>query len=290
MKFYIKPFHYLMFLLLFTSFSFCTFVINDGIVSDKTPKDITLIRKPAMILDVSSLQSRKGAIRGVPIKFRITTGEQYWSKVILIKPPKGMRVVGRVSIENTELYGINVQWDVPMDAMEGEIYNITAKATDPSGREKTITFPIKVPITTSVPTKLVNNELIVTDKKSLLYGMKMKGHNGEDISTIKLRYVAYDDIQEHPSNQYEVNHKLKYTAFIIDNKPPQLDIDLPDILYFGFYRYIVGDVMYTGDPWKDVAREYDIHADGSYVLSPRRNEHDNGGNKVYLLVVEDKGL
>ncbi|PTB83908.1 hypothetical protein C9926_00530 [Sulfurovum lithotrophicum] len=266
-------------------------LVSDDInYSDKNPKDITLARRPALILDIPSLQSRKGAIRGVPIKFWITTGEQYWSKVTLVNYPNGMRVIGKVSIENTKLYGIEVQWDIPMDAIEGKIYNITAKATDPKGREKTITFPIKVPKTTPVPTKLVNNELIVTDKNSLLYGMKMKGHNGEDISVVKLRYVAYDDIQEHPSNQYEVDHKLKYTAFIIDNKPPQLDIDLPDILYFGFYRYIVGYVMYTGDPWEDIAREYDIHADGSYVLSPRRNEHDNGGNKVYLLVVEDKGL
>lgn len=265
-------------------------VSDDVNYSDKNPKDITLKRKPELILDAPSLQSSKGAVRGVSIKFRVTTGNQYWSKVTLVNPPKGMRAVGNVFVENTELYGINVQWDVPMDEVEGKIYTITAKATDPKGREKTITFPIKVPKTTPIQTTLKNNELIVTDKSSPLYGMKMKGHSGEDISNVKLRSVDYGDIQEHPANQYEINYKLKYTVFIIDNKPPQLDIDLPDILYFGFYKYIVGDVVYTGDPWKDVAREYDIHADGSYILSPRRNEHDDGGTKVYLLVIEDKGI
>jgi len=265
-------------------------VILSSIIFANNPKDIIIKKRPSLILDMPSFQSRKGAVRGVSIKFRVTTGNQSCSKVTLVNPPKGMRAVGEVFVENTELYGIDVQWDVPMDAVEGKTYNITAKATDPKGREKTITFPIKVANTTTVQTKLDNNEITVIDKNSLLYGMKMREHNGEDVSHVKLRYIAYEDIQKHPSNQYEIGHKLKYTAFIIDNKPPKLDIDLPDILYFGFYRYIVGEVMYSGDPWKDVAREYDIHADGSYILSSRRNEHDDGGTKVYLLVVEDKGI
>ena len=113
--------------------------------------------------------------------------------------------------------------------------------------------------------------------------MKMRGHSGEDISAVNFRSVAYRDIQKHPSNVYEVNHKLKYTAFIIDNKPPKLDIDLLDILYFGFYRY---SLLYPNeyDPWRDIAPEYDIHADGSYTLSPVRNEHDNGGTRAYVIV------
>ncbi len=274
---------------------------SDPLYNNIDPEDITISKLQEPRLDTPRPNQLRGAVRGVQIQFELTEGDRENQTIELVNPPKGMKIKGGIHSNGVPPYGVIVQWDVPLDAEEGKFYTVTAKATNTQGKVKTITFPIKVPKTKPIQTTLKNNELIVTDKSSPLYGMKMKGHSGEDVSNVKLRSVDYEDIQEHPSNQYEINHKLKYTAFIIDNKPPQLDIDLPDILYFGFYRYIVGDVMYTGDPWKDVGPSYLIDAKnawdsatGRYIIKnnakgiPQRNEYDDGGNKVYLIVEERK--
>lgn len=181
--------------------------------------------------------------------------------------------------------GVNLQWDVPMDIEEGKLYPITVEAEDNNREKAQVKFEIYVPRTTIIPTQIINNELIVTDKSSPLYGMKMKGHNGEDISQMKLRSVKYEDVWKHYPSQWEVNKKLMYTAFIIENKPPELDIDLSDDLYIGFYRY--SEEQFVGaNSWTDISRLYTRNPDGTYT--PSRNEYDNGGTKVYLMVIEKK--
>lgn len=262
-------------------------VSNDSNYSGKNPVDIHINREASLAkLIAPSLQERRGAIRGVAIKFRVTSvtpGLEY----SLVNPPEGMKIIGQTSIENTEIYGIDVLWNVPMDAEEGKIHMIQAKAKDKKGRKSTIAFEIKIPHTRFISTEIMNNELMVTDKNSMLYGIKMKGHNGEDISTLRLRSVDYKDVWKHYPSQFEVDKKLTYVTFIIENKPAKLDIDLSDDLYIGFYRYFEG-YMIGSNAWEDISRAYKLNTDGTY--SPVRNEYDNGGIKVYLIVIEQEGV
>jgi hypothetical protein len=272
-------------------------VSADPNYGNKNPRDIEISRRPELILDAPSLDERKGAIRGVPIKFRVTTGEQHWTKVTLIDPPKGMRVLKPTFIENTELYGIDVQWDVPMDAKEGEIYKITAKATDPIGREKTITFPIKVPKTTPIQTKIENNELIVTDKNSLLYGMKMKGHNGEDISTLQLRSVNYRDVWKYNGKPLDTTKPIGHTVFVVDNMPEKLDIKFPPYMDTfdkriqrgtGFYRYF--ERISRGYYWSWRHRSDGLYLyEGTNGVSIPKKYHkkETEGSKVFIFTINE---
>ena len=191
-------------------------------------EDIVLSRVPDFTLDAPRLQERRGAIRGVTIKFRVWS-KQYGLKYALVNPPKGMKITGRADEGMTGRDGRTIQWDIPMDAQEGKIYDITVKATDfrVNGKEKTITFPIKVPKTTPIQTTIVNNELTVTDKSSNLYGMKMKGHRGEDISELRLRSVEYRDVWKKRVENRLPEDVVKQTMFILDNMPKKLDMKMP---------------------------------------------------------------
>lgn len=123
-----------------------------------------------------------------------------------------------------------VQWDIPIDAIEGKTYKITMRAINPDGYIATLTFPIKIPRTKLIKTKVVNNELIVTDKNSTLYGMKMKRHKGEDISKLKIRTVHYRDVWKKNVKYRAANDRVEKLVFIIDNMPNKLNIKTPKSL------------------------------------------------------------
>ena len=245
------------------------------------PDDLLFNRWGKFTIDAPSIQKRRGAIRGVSIRFNVWSG--YGRKEYsLVNPPKGMKIVGRADEGMEGRDGVTIQWDVPRDAQEGKSYDITVNVKKYKTREKTITFPIKVPKTKPIQTKLVNNELIVTDKNSNLYGMKMRGHSGEDISKMRLRSVAYRDVWKKKIKKWLKNSTQNYYSFIVYNKPKQADIDLPfskDIVTtFLRYRNIIGSF------WTNIDRLYTKDKQGNLI--PERNEYDNGGNKVYLLVIE----
>lgn len=257
-------------------------ISTDSKYSSKNPQDIEIDRKPELVLNAPRLVERKGAVRGASIKFRVTATRRHL-KYRLINFPKGVKLIKDPATHLPT--GVNLQWDVPMDMEEGKLYPITVEAEDRDGNKAQVNFQIKVPNTTIIPTQIINNELIVVDKSSPLYGMKMKGHNVEDVSYMKLRSVKYEDLWKHYPSQYEANKKLMYTAFIVENKPPELDIDLSDDLYIGFYRY--SEEQFVGsNSWKDISRTYTRNPDGTHP--PSRNEYDNGGTKVYLVVTEKK--
>jgi len=154
--------------------------------------------------------------------------------------------------------------------------DITVEVTDDKKRKGSVTFPIKVPKTKAIQTEIVNNELIVTDKDSTLYGMKMKGHSGEDISELKLRSVDYGDVWK----KKKVEKLKKYAAFIVYNKAPKIDFDFPEL--FSFYKYRVGQLLNDSTAWDNINRGYYEDDNGQFTI-PVYREHDNGGNKVYFI-------
>jgi len=155
------------------------FESNDTIYDGIDPKDIVVTPHPTIEFIEPPLRKRKGAIRGVTVKILLYAKAGGVETFKLIDPPKGVR------LEKPPLHTINefndmsrsartIVWDVPMD-IEEKSYDITVEAVDTEGKKGRITFPIKVPKTKPIQTTLKNNELIVTDKSSPLYGMKMKG-------------------------------------------------------------------------------------------------------------------
>ncbi len=122
---------------------------------------------------------------------------------------------------------ILIKWDIPMDAIEGKLYDITVQGIDEFGQIEEITFPIKVPKTKPIQTKIKNNELIVTDKNSTLYGMKMKGHSGEDISAVKLRSVEYRNVWRKRARPLDSSKEIERIVYIVDNVPNQFDMKFP---------------------------------------------------------------
>jgi len=208
-------------------------IIIDPIISEdpfydgKDPEDILIKYTPKTIkLTAPSLQERRGAIRGVPVLFRVTTEYKGELKYKLINPPKGMKFIDDPTFHLPN--GKQLRWDVPMDAKEGKIYPITVEAEDEEGNKAQISFDIKVPKTKAIPTEIVNNELIVTDKSSPLYGMKMKGHNGEDISTLRIRSVDYKDVWKKYIKKENPNDVMEMVVFVVDDMVEMLDVKMPN--------------------------------------------------------------
>ncbi|GIU01267.1 hypothetical protein TSL6_17730 [Sulfurovum sp. TSL6] len=270
-------------------------VSNDNNYSGKNPVDIHINREASLAkLIAPSLQARRGAIRGVPIKFRVTSvtpGLEY----SLVNPPEGMKVIGQTSIENTEIYGIDVLWDVPMDAEEGKIHVITARATDTKGRQSTIDFQIKVPTTSLIAIEIVSNELRVTDKRSALYGMKMKGHNGEDISTLRLRSVDYKDVWKHYAEPLDANKEIEHIVFVIDNMPEMIDIKFPSYMDTfekrinigaGFDRYSENCLM-TEDCWNWRNGSSYLYENTNGVSIPHKYKGEINGSKVFIFTINE---
>jgi hypothetical protein len=277
---------------------------SDASYNNIKPNNITIPRLQEPRLDPPPVEQRRGAVRGVQIAFELTQGDREHQTISLVNPPTGMKIKKWIHSNGVPPYGVIVQWDVPMDAIEGKVYHITAKATDSKGREKTITFPIKVPKTTPIQTIIKNNELIVTDPNSPLKGMKLKVHEGAkgDISKVRLRSVAYEDVWRHYDKRLDASKSVEHVVFVIYNKPPKLDIDLPNKLKNNLYRFAGSDSVIIGSYfWKSIAPSYLIDAKdawdsatGRYIIKKnikgilQHNEHDDGGNKIYLLLKEAK--
>lgn len=200
---------------------------NDPNYSNKNIEPIIINTEEELEITPPTITQTRGAIRGVRIRFEITQGDKTNQTISLVNPPQGMKILKEIQSEGIPPFGIVVQWDVPMDAIEGQEYNITAKAIHTKGKEKTITFPVKVPKTTPIQTEIINNELIVTQKDSPLFGMKMKGHKGEDISDMKLRSVGYEDVWKKYAKPLDATKPIVYTVFVIDHMPEKTDIKFP---------------------------------------------------------------
>ncbi len=275
-------------------------ISSDPAYNGVDPEDVTIHPTEAFTIFPPTLKERKGAIRGVRIAMRIVA-TQLDLEFTLAEKPKGMHFERCHMHTEMNLAGYEgkscrlLVWDIPMDIEENRRYKVTIEATNPDKHKERTTFYIKVPKTFPIQTKLVNNELIVTDKRSPLYGMKLKGHNKEDVSKVRLRGVRYEDV-------WKAKGKGVHTVFVIYNKPPKLDIDLPGDLKNGLYRFAGSWSLFSsGEAWKSIAPSYLIDAKdawdektGRYVIPKnakkilQRNEYDNGGNRIYLLYGEKK--
>lgn len=270
-----------------------TFESEDPKYNGYDPDDIVVHKNNKIKLIEPSLQQRRGAIRGVPIHFRVL------SKVIglkyeLIDPPKGMNILRRSDLGEDQIGiidGVDIEWDVPMD-IEEKTYTITMKATDLEGNKGQISFDIKVPKTTIIPTKVKNNELIVTDKNSNLYGMKMKGHDGENISNVTLRSVAYADVWKKHIKKKNPEDIIKRTVFVIDNMPEALDVKMPAWmdtyakrinLDMSSYKYRDG----SSPSWEQSSRKaYNYEGTNGYVFHHKTyDKYGSDGSKVYMIIL-----
>jgi len=253
-----------------------------------TPSELKLIAPPITAI--------RGAIRGVTIQFRVTSKNMNL-KYKLINPPAGMEIIGRSDLGEFAIGyidGVDIKWNVPMD-IEEKTYTITTEATDIDGSTVEVSFDIKVPKTNLIETKIVNNELIVTDKNSNLYGMKMKGHSGEDISELRLRSVAYEDVWKKKVKKKNPEDIVERTVFVIDNMPEKLDMKFPEYinnylkrreLGLEFRKYLEAPFMDI-DPWEedysDGYYEYE-ETNGLTLQHKRHGVYGSDGSKVYILI------
>ena len=265
-------------------------------LKSKEDKDFTVIEP--------RLEEKKGAIRGVSIQFSILSDTRAL-KYKLINPPKGMKIVESHSVGGCTstfrkyvryaLDGIIVQWDVPMDAIEGKFYDIRVRAIDLKGKIKEISFSIKVPKTKPIETKLVNNELIVTDKNSSLYGMKMKGHNGEDISKIRLRSVDYRGVWKKRVKNKKAGDVVERMVFILDNMPLAIDMKAPNLFdtndkwiktgakIYKFYESVYSD--YWEDSYMVAIGAVQYDGISSYIIPHKTSWDRNDGSKVFMFIL-----
>ncbi len=275
--------------------------IEENVLSNssgrKTSKKIKLYKPP--------LRQRLGAIRGVSIRFLVQSKEERLAYK-LISPPKGMTIIETIvgnSCMTPPLVigksGILVQWDVPMDAIEGKAYAITVEATEKNHnpdylpKKGRVTFDVKVPKTTPIETTLKNNELVVTDKNSPLYGMKMKGHNGEDISHMKLRSVGYGDVWRKRVEPTSPNDKAEHIVFVIDNMPEALDVKMPEWMDTYEERINIGmhSYKYKYDATVVLINDYWGRASSKSYLYDNTNGyvylHKMNGSEIFLISLEE---
>ncbi len=263
--------------------------------------------KADLILKAPPKYQRKGAIRGVRISF-VVYANRSDADFALVSPPKGMRIKRTIRGESfltpPLLWGASgawIVWDVPMDAKEGKVYSVTVKASDPTGRSKTVTFPIKVPKTYPIQTALKHNELIVTDKDSPLYGMKLKGHNGEDVSKVRLRSVRYEDAPSHSAQPLDATKPIDHIVFVVDNLPEKIDIKFPEWMDefekerlpkdVRIFQYLYYDMLTSGNPW-DWRYGGDYLYEGTDgVVLPKMfgsGKFAYGGSKLIMITINEK--
>ncbi len=276
------------------------FESNDNTYDGIDPKDIVLTPHTSIEFIEPPLRKRKGAIRGVRVQMLLyaKSGDVKNEAFKLIDPPKGM------SLELPHMHVINefndmsrsatsIVWDVPMDAIEGKSYDITVEASDSKGKKGRITFPIKVPKTKPIQTTLINNELTVTDKSSNLYGMKMKGHSGEDISELRLRSVEYGDVWKKRVKKKSPEDVVERTVFVMDNMPEALDVKMPEWMdsfekrkLFGttFLQYSEGGIL-LGDFWDRAYRAGYNYEETKGLVVPSRHSRLNS-SKVFILIIK----
>jgi len=253
-----------------------------------TPSELKLIAPPITAI--------RGAIRGVTIQFRVTSKNMNL-KYKLINPPAGMEIIGRSDLGEFAIGyidGVDIKWNVPMD-IEEKTYTITTEATDIDGSTVEVSFDIKVPKTNLIETKIVNNELIVTDKNSNLYGMKMKGHSGEDISELRLRSVAYEDVWKHYTKALDVNKDIEHIVFIIDNMPKFTDIKFPSYMDVFQKRVSLGagfDVYFNnclaGDCWDWRNGNSYLYEDTNGVTFSKEYQSNLNSSEVFIFTINEK--
>jgi len=192
--------------------------------------DIIVHKESLPKLIPPTVSQLRGALPGVTIKFRVTS-KDIGLKYSLVNPPEGVKIVGKSDFgENQEvdLEGVDIEWKVPLD-IEEKRHLITIQAEDIEGKVGEMEFEINVPKTTLIQTEVINNELIVTDTTSRLYGMKMKGHNGEDISAMQLKSVDYKQLWR-KSVKTDPGDVVEYIPFVIENIPAKIDIKFPEYM------------------------------------------------------------
>ena len=257
-------------------------------------------KNTTLVLKAPPKRHTKGAIRGVRISF-IVYANMPNSHFELVSPPKGMRIKqtirGESCLTPPLLWGESgawIVWDVPMDAKEGKVYTVTVKASDPNGNSKTLTFPVKVPKTIPIQTELRSNELIVTDKDSPLYGMKLKGHNGEDVSKVRLRSVRYEDVWRKRVKRESAQDKVEHIVFVIDNMPEALDVKMPEwmgsiekVLKIGarFVKNNEYSAILSGDFWEGAVERWD-ESSGSLVVTFKNENFPEKTTKIFMIVIE----
>jgi hypothetical protein len=59
--------------------------------------------------------------------------------------------------------------------------------------------------------------------------MKLKVHEGSqgDISKVRLRSVAYEDVWKHYSKRLDASKPVEHVVFVIDNMPERVDVKPP---------------------------------------------------------------
>jgi hypothetical protein len=266
----------------------------------KDPQDINFEPKREIEFVVPPIAQRRGALRGVHISMLIKAYATSDVVFRLVDPPEGMYLSdGQYShiLDQEEMSTKRpkiIEWDVPMDAIEGETYEITVEVTDAKKRKGSITFPIKVPKTKSIQTEIVNNELIVTDKDSTLYGMKMKGHSGEDISELKLRSVDYGDVWKKFVHQAPEDIAERI-VFVMDNMPKALDVKMPEWmdtyeerreLKVTTYRCDKFSAMYSNDSWDKGmgTRSINYNDTHGYYISTDNEELGN----IFMIIIKSQ--
>ena len=266
-------------------------VTDDANLNGKTSEELIIHKEPELILYQPIISQLRGALPGVTIMFRVESNRSVHD-YSLINPPKGMKIIERYYPDTVktpnELSGVDIEWKVPADMSAG-IQNITVSAKDADGKEGSVTFGIEVPKTRPIQTELKNNELIVTDPNSLLYGMKMKGHNGEDISNMELRSVDYKQLWR-KRIKLGADDVPQYVPFVMYNMPEKLDVKFPEYLDSVekaknlnalFIRYPEKTFSLTGDSyWKGAFNFYSYeNTNGSIIL----NEADNAN--IFLIII-----
>jgi len=265
------------------------FVSNDPYYDSENPEDILVkyvTKKPR--LTAPSLIERRGAIRGVSIKFRVTAQEKHL-KYSLINPPAGMKIIKDPIFHLPT--GVTVQWDVPMDGEEGKIYTISMKAEDGEYASE-ISFPIKVPKTRKIATKIENGELTITEQNSPLFGMKFKGHDGEDISDLKLRRVDVGDVWKKHIKKESLDDVVEKIVFIIDNIKAPLDMKFPKYLdnyekriQIGSQFFGYSEQVYLGSTLWDSSSRDSYKYEGTKIgLVLPSIELDFNSSKVFMFI------
>ena len=277
------------------------FESDDPNYENINPEDIVVTPVTTVALIEPPITQRRGAIRGVQIHFRVTS-QNLGLDYELVNPPKGMELVERSDLgeyQTEYLDGVDIKWKVPMD-IEEKVYTITVKGKYKDGVEGEISFLIKVPKSNIIESEVVNNELIITDKSSTLYGMKMKGHSGEDISKLKIRSVAYADVWQHKVKNKAPEDVVTQTVFVLDNMSDKLDVKFPEYIdtlekrtkvYLRSYRFTeiltidynawdraaVASYLYEGTDGYVYSRVYDETNEGSKIFMIQCQQSQNGG-------------
>ncbi len=278
------------------------FESNDTAYDGIDPKDIVVTPHTSIELIVPALRQRKGAIRGVRIEMILTAKSGNVKDFRLVNPPKGMHLAvpplhSIDEFEEMSKSAKSIIWDIPMDIEEDKTYNITAEVTDEEGKKGSVTFPVKVLKTTPIQTEVKNNELIVTDKNSPLYSMKLKVHNGGDISNVKLRSVEYGDVWRLPVKNKKEGDVVQRVVYVMDNMPDAVDLKFPEYdntlekakeLGASLFRYTSNSF---GDYWIHADRNaYQYEGTDGVTIPHMRYAKEYSGSRVFLDIVRKSQL